>query len=70
MISRLESLITRLKNAKTLHDYDKYQSAQVDYSFTTYKAGTSATGFEDKYRDLKQFFVKNSTSTVPPEEKK
>lgn len=68
MISRLESLITRMNNAKTLHDYDNYQSALVDYSFTTYKAGTSAPGFEDKYKDLKQFFVKNSTS--PPEEKK
>ena len=70
LISRLEGLITRMNNAKTLHDYDNYQSALVDYSFTTYKAGSSATGFEDKYKDLKQFFVKNSTSTAPPEEKK
>lgn len=70
MISRLESLITRLNNAKTLHDYDNYQSALVDYSYTTYKAGTSAPGFEDKYKDLKQFFVKNSTSSAPSEEKK
>jgi hypothetical protein len=70
MISRLESIITRLKNSKTLHDYDNYQSALVDYSYTTYKAGTSAPGFEDKYKDLKQFFVKNSTSTAPSEEKK
>jgi len=70
LISRLEGLITRMNNAKTLHDYDNYQSALVDYSFTTYKAGSSATGFEDKYKDLKQFFIKNSTSTTPPEEKK
>ncbi|KFE97084.1 hypothetical protein IX38_21720 [Chryseobacterium luteum] len=70
MISRLESVITRLNNAKTLHDYDNYQSGLVDYSFTTYKAGTSAPGFEDKYRDLKQFFMKNSTAAAPPEEKK
>lgn len=70
MISRLESIITRLKNAKTLHDYDNYQSALVDYSFTTYKAGTSATGFEDKYKDLKQFFVKSSPPSTPSEEKK
>ncbi len=68
MISRLESIITRLNNAKTLHDYDNYQAALVDYSYTTYKAGTSAPGFEDKYRELKQFFVKNSTSTAPPTE--
>ena len=70
MISRLESIITRLNNAKTLHDYDNYQSALVDYSYTTYKAGTSAPGFEDKYRDLKQFFAKNTTSTAPPDDKK
>ncbi len=70
LISRLESIITRLNNAKTLHDYDNYQSALVDYSYTTYKAGSSAPGFEDKYKDLKQFFVKNSTSTAPPEETK
>lgn len=70
MISRLESLITRLNNAKTLHDYDNYQSALVDYSYTTYKAGTASLGFENKYIDLKQFFVKNSTFTLPPEEKK
>ena len=53
MISRLESLITRLNNAKTLHDYDNYQSALVDYSYTTYKAGTASLGFENKYKDLK-----------------
>lgn len=70
LISRLESIITRLNNAKTLHDYDNYQSALVDYSYTTYKAGSSAPGFEDKYKDLKQFFVKNSNSTAPPEETK
>ena len=70
MISRLESIITRLNNAKTLHDYDNYQAALVDYSYTTYKAGTSAPGFEDKYRELKQFFVKNPTSTAPPTENK
>lgn len=70
MISRLESIITRLNNAKTLHDYDNYQAALVDYSYTTYKAGTSAPGFEDKYRELKQFFVKNPTSTAPPMENK
>lgn len=70
MISKLDSIITRLKNAKTLHDYDNYQSALVDYSYTTYKSGTSAPGFENKYKDLKQFFVKNSTSTASPEEKK
>nr|WP_090000437.1 hypothetical protein [Chryseobacterium taichungense] len=63
MISRLESIITRLNNAKTLHDFDNYQYALDDYSFTAYRAGTAAVGFEDKFRDLKQFFVK----PTPPE---
>lgn len=70
MISRLESIVTRLKNAKTLYDYDNYQSALVDYAYTAYKAGTSAPGFEDKFKDLQQFFMKNSTSSAPPEENK
>lgn len=70
MISRLESLITRMTNAKILHDYDNYQAGLVDYSFTAYKAGSSAPGFEDKYNDLKQFFVKTPPPSSPTEEKK
>lgn len=70
MISRLESLVTKLNNAKTLHDFDNYQSALVDYSYTVYKAGMSAAGFEDKYKDLKQFFMKNASSTTTPQDGK
>ncbi|WP_394799525.1 hypothetical protein [Chryseobacterium turcicum] len=70
MISRLEGLITKMNNAKTLHDYDNYQAALVDYSFTTYKAGSSASGFEDKHKDLKQFFLKSSPPPPSPEDKK
>ncbi len=57
LINRLESLVTRAKNAKILHDYDNYQDALNDYAFTTYRAGTNAVGFEDKYKELKQFFA-------------
>ena len=56
MIARLESLITRLKNAKTLHDYDNYQAALADYAHTTFMAGTGTVGYETKMNDLKQFF--------------
>ncbi len=56
VIFRLESLVTRLKNAKTLHDYDNYQDALNDYAYTTFRAGANAVGFEDKYYELKQFF--------------
>ena len=56
-IDRLESLIQGLKNAKILYDYDNYQDALTDYSYTNYMAGTSAPGFEAKQRELKQFFT-------------
>jgi len=65
IIARLESLRTRLDNAKTLHDYDNYQAALTDYAYTSYKAGTSAPGFETKYNDLKQFFIKPAKTTSP-----
>lgn len=72
-ITRLESLITRLKSAKTLHDYDNYQAALTDYAYTAYKAGTASPGFEVKQNDLKQFFAKSSTpktdETLPKENK-
>ena len=58
MIARLEALITRLKNAKTLHDYDNFQAALVDYAYTNFMAGTGADGFETKQTALKQFFTK------------
>ncbi|WP_185113822.1 hypothetical protein [Chryseobacterium sp. Leaf405] len=45
MIARLESLVIRLKNAKTLHDYDNYQAALTEYWFTAFKAGTASPGF-------------------------
>lgn len=53
-INRLESLLDRLKNAKILHDYDNYNDALNDY--TGFRAGSNAVGFEQKYRELKQFF--------------
>ncbi|WP_449401332.1 hypothetical protein [Chryseobacterium wanjuense] len=67
MIARLDNLITRLTNAKTLHDYDNYQAALTDYAYTAYKAGTASPGFENKQNDLKQFFVKSvKTAETPP----
>ncbi|EJL68549.1 hypothetical protein [Chryseobacterium populi] len=66
-IARLESLVTRLKNAKILHDYDNYQAALTDYAFTVYKAGTASPGFEVKQNELKQFFEKlPKTGNTPP----
>ncbi len=67
LIARLDSLVTRLKNAKILHDYDNYQAALTDYAYTAYKAGTSSPGYEVKQNELKQFFGKTSkTEGIPP----
>ncbi|WP_131539146.1 hypothetical protein [Pedobacter nototheniae] len=56
LIARLESITIRLHNAKTLHDYDNYQAALVDYGYTNFMAGTGADAYEIKFNDLKQFF--------------
>lgn len=63
MIARLESLTTRLKNAKILHDYDNYQAALADYAYTTFMAGTGTVGYETKMNDLKQFFGRTSSAS-------
>lgn len=68
LINRLESLTTKLKNAKTLHDYDNFQAALVDYAFTNFMAGTGASGYETKQSELKQFFSKTASKNTPPEE--
>ena len=68
IIARLDSLSTKLKNAKILHDYDNYQAALTDYAYTNYKAGTASPGFETKMNETKQFFGKTTSksSEIPP----
>ena len=69
IIIRLQSLLDRLKNAKTLHDYDNYQDALNDYAYTGFRAGSNAVGYEQKYKELMQFFRstkhKNNEATQP-----
>jgi hypothetical protein len=60
-IEKFDQFSTLLKNAKTLHDYDNYQSALVDYAYTHFMAGTGAAGFETKMDELKQFFTKRKS---------
>lgn len=60
LMARLEKLTMGVRNAKTLHDYDNFHAALDDYSYTNYKAGTSATGYEKKLQDLKQFFLRDN----------
>ncbi len=59
-MAKLEKLTIGLRNAKILHDYDNFQASLDDYAYTNYKAGTSATGYETKLKDLKQFFQRNA----------
>lgn len=61
-INRLQALVTRLTNSKTLHDYDNYQTALQDYAYTSYMAGRGNPAFETKYNELKQFFNRTGSS--------
>lgn len=63
---RLDALAERIKNAKILHDYDNYQSALDDYSYTTYKAGSQAPGYETKMNEMKQFFNRSGKGKEKP----
>lgn len=67
-IARLEKLVTQLKNAKVLHDYDNYQDALTDYSYASYKMGSASPGYETKHAELRQFFVKARPQTPPAEQ--
>lgn len=69
LIARLESLTTRLQNAKILHDFDNYQAALADYAYTSFMAGTGTVGYETKMNELKQFFNRSSPiDTNTPQE--
>ena len=68
MITRLENLTTRLKNAKILHDYDNYQAALADYAYTNFMAGTETPGYETKVNEMKQFFSRTTASKSPTKE--
>ena len=66
-ISRLQNIIDGLNNNKILHDYDNYQAALTDYSYSQYKASTKAAGFETKVAEIAQFFNRTgTTNTTPP----
>ncbi|MCT4582007.1 MAG: hypothetical protein N4A35_11350 [Flavobacteriales bacterium] len=66
IIDHLEALITGLSNVKILHDWDNYQAALTDYKYTQYKnTSSSKAGYEDKEKDLKQFFTKKTPRNPP-----
>lgn len=59
IFNRLNSLATRVNNAKILHDYDNYQDALEDYAYTSFRARSKAVGYEEKHKECKQFFSKS-----------
>lgn len=61
---KLKSFVYQMQSTKILHDYDNYQDALNDYSFSQYKKGADEPGFAEKVAELKQFF--NRTGTVAP----
>ncbi|WP_282079666.1 hypothetical protein [Aquimarina algiphila] len=70
LLGRLESLAYRLESTKILHDYDNYQDALNDYSYSQYSKGAGKPGFTEKVAELKQFFnrSKNVSKTSETEE--
>lgn len=66
-LTRLRALLERMENAKILHDFDNFQNALVDYSFTQYKKDTNAEGFVTKFNTLRQFFPRGGNNSVPVE---
>lgn len=61
-IERIAEMMRGMENAKILHDWDNYQAALVDYSYTQYKNNSGATGYNTKETELKQFFNRTGTS--------
>ena len=56
LLNRLNSIAEMLNDTKTLHDYDNYNAALRDHSYTKYKKETDGGGYDAKYDELKQFF--------------
>ena len=49
-----------------MHDYDNFQDALRDYSYSQYKLGAGEPGYAAKVDDFKQFFAKSKPK--PPAE--
>ena len=68
IISRLKNLEDRCTNSKILYDFDNYQDALQDYAYTQYRANSQAVGYEQKYAEQKQFFVRPRKGKVQDNE--
>lgn len=67
VIARLENILNGINNSKILHDHDNYQASLDDYNYTCYKQNTAAVGYETKFNDLRQFFLRNKPIKETPE---
>ena len=56
-LARLRAVMETMENNKILRDFDNYQNALLEYSFTKYKKDTDESGYVSKYEALRQFFV-------------
>ncbi|WP_271768994.1 hypothetical protein [Aquimarina algiphila] len=65
LLGRVESLAYRLESTKILHDYDNYQDALNDYSYSQYSKGAGKPGFTEKVAELKQFFARTKSVPTP-----
>ena len=64
-INRLKAIINDLESTKIMHDYDNFQDALKDYSYSQYKNGGGEEGYDAKINEFKQFFTRLKS---PPDE--
>lgn len=69
-IGRLDGLKARFVDAKTLHDFDNYNTAIDDYGYTSYMANSNTPGYQAKFAEMKQFFTRRrgdgNNNPTPP----
>lgn len=64
-INRLNSLLHKLESTKIMHDYDNFQDALNDYSYSQYKNGAGEDDFAAKITAFKSFFAKSGKTKTP-----
>ena len=65
LLGRLESIVYRIQSTKILHDYDNYKDALNDYAYAQYSKSAGKSGFTEKVAELRQFFPRSKSETVP-----
>lgn len=65
-INRLNAIVYSLESTKIMHDYDNFQDALKDYSYSQYKNGAGEPGYSTKVDEFKQFFTKSKNK--PPDD--